>query len=457
MGRLPKDLELKRQRLMGAARRGAFDSYVRHGRVPDVYYRIAEVVSEAKALNADFSVISPAPAARPVGRPTTHYVWRTAGDNRVRGAHAARDGQIFAWNDPPKHGHPGHEPNCRCWPEPYYGDPAVPDSMLALVPGRRVNTDPGVLWASIDTLTRPDGSLAASSVVMNDGAVIDSTFAGASIDHQVRLPDSALLKVERGGDALKLSVHPSGGERVRVAQVGRLLFPPVAPPPASLPSAVDRVPATSPSLQVQPWLAPFNAARLLFNMLQHEPATLGAGSTDVPVLVYRVWQSNAGAAPVLMTETLTQEQVTQWCPSAAEVQSFIDLAAEQWAPLVPKMDPRVVGTNIHMSAKRLLDAAKLANPEAYANMYPEVSLDLAPKEGADPDRFDVTYGASGSTRLDVLELVSPQMGCVYDYKTGSSGLTTKRIMQIIAVWNHRFPDVPVVIIEMRQNLPVWSQ
>lgn len=118
------------------------------------------------------------------------------------------------------------------------------------------------------------------------------------------------------------------------------------------------------------------------------------------------------------------------------------------------MGPRVLGTNIHTSAKRLREAAKLANPEAYANVHPEISLDLEPIEGE--GGFDVVYGASGSTRLDVLELVNPQMGCVYDYKTGSSGLTTKRIMQIIEVWNHRFPGVPVVILEMRQDLPVWS-
>lgn len=49
------------------------------------------------------------------------------------------------------------------------------------------------------------------------------------------------------------------------------------------------------------------------------------------------------------------------------------------------------------------------------------------------------------------------MGCVYDYKTGRRGLTTVQIMKIIRVWNNRFPGVPVVIIEMRQYLPVWSE
>ncbi|UJW86474.1 hypothetical protein [Devosia sp. SL43] len=202
-------------------------------------------------------------------------------------------------------------------------------------------------------------------------------------------------------------------------------------------------------------LAAYNAARLLFNALTQEPAGFGAAPTDVPVLVYRIWQSEAGAAPVLVTEILTKEQVSQFCPHAAEVQGFIDLAAAEWAPLAPTMRPFVLGTNIHMTAKRRLEAAKLANPVFYGNMFAEVSLDL--QEVDDPEDTGVTYGTAGSTRLDVLELVSSVMGCVYDYKTGRAGLTTAQIMKIIRVWNNRFPGVPVVILEMRQNRPVWSE
>lgn len=47
-------------------------------------------------------------------RPTTHYIWRTRRDRRVRPEHADREGQIFAWNNPPPGGHPGEDNNCRC-------------------------------------------------------------------------------------------------------------------------------------------------------------------------------------------------------------------------------------------------------------------------------------------------------------------------------------------------------
>lgn len=51
--------------------------------------------------------------------PDGHYVWRTAGDDRVRATHAAHDWEIRTWNDSP---HPGTEANCRCW-----ADPATPE------------------------------------------------------------------------------------------------------------------------------------------------------------------------------------------------------------------------------------------------------------------------------------------------------------------------------------------
>lgn len=53
--------------------------------------------------------------------PTPYYIWRTSGDSKVRSSHAANNGKIFAWDNPPPTGHPSEEYNCRCWAEPYYG------------------------------------------------------------------------------------------------------------------------------------------------------------------------------------------------------------------------------------------------------------------------------------------------------------------------------------------------
>ena len=43
------------------------------------------------------------------------YIWRTAGDERVRNSHKSKNGKTFRWDDPPKDtGHPGQDIQCRC-------------------------------------------------------------------------------------------------------------------------------------------------------------------------------------------------------------------------------------------------------------------------------------------------------------------------------------------------------
>ena len=43
------------------------------------------------------------------------YIWRTAGDERVRDSHKSKNGKTFRWDDPPKDtGHPGEDIQCRC-------------------------------------------------------------------------------------------------------------------------------------------------------------------------------------------------------------------------------------------------------------------------------------------------------------------------------------------------------
>jgi SPP1 gp7 family putative phage head morphogenesis protein len=50
---------------------------------------------------------------------TPQYIWRTAGDGKVRREHAVNDGKIFSWDNPPPTGHPGEDFGCRCWAEAY--------------------------------------------------------------------------------------------------------------------------------------------------------------------------------------------------------------------------------------------------------------------------------------------------------------------------------------------------
>lgn len=49
----------------------------------------------------------------------THYFWRTSRDQRVRPSHEEKEGNRYAWSDPPADtGHPGQDYQCRCSAEP---------------------------------------------------------------------------------------------------------------------------------------------------------------------------------------------------------------------------------------------------------------------------------------------------------------------------------------------------
>lgn len=68
--------------------------------------------------------------ARAVAVGSEQYIWRTAGDSSVRAGHKAMANKAFRWDTPPPvdeggkimHHHPGAIWNCRCYPEPIFGD-----------------------------------------------------------------------------------------------------------------------------------------------------------------------------------------------------------------------------------------------------------------------------------------------------------------------------------------------
>ena len=67
--------------------------------------------------------------------PEDYYIWRTKKDDKVRGKHAEREGEIFNWHVPPEGGHPGEDYNCRCWAEPYDPERYADKPMIVDVSG----------------------------------------------------------------------------------------------------------------------------------------------------------------------------------------------------------------------------------------------------------------------------------------------------------------------------------
>ena len=77
-----------------------------------------------------------------------------------------------------------------------YGDPAVPDALQPLHHNYQTDATGTAPWASIETLTRSDGSMAQSVVVTRDGTQIHSQFAGTMISRQVALATGKTVRVD---------------------------------------------------------------------------------------------------------------------------------------------------------------------------------------------------------------------------------------------------------------------
>lgn len=116
-------IDKSRQRLNELSRREAFSHYIKHGSVPRAWNEIMDAShTEEKFLWYLMRYHQALLHKANVGaeeRSTTHYIWRTKLDGRVRSEHAANDGKLFSWNERPVTGHPGEEYNCRCIAEPY--------------------------------------------------------------------------------------------------------------------------------------------------------------------------------------------------------------------------------------------------------------------------------------------------------------------------------------------------
>ncbi len=93
--------------------RKAFEQYLRKGTPMEISLKMMIARTETTANHS-----------------TERYIWRTAGDGKVRPSHAANNGQVFSWDDPPETGNPGDEPGCRCVAIPL---PTLLDA-LALAP-----------------------------------------------------------------------------------------------------------------------------------------------------------------------------------------------------------------------------------------------------------------------------------------------------------------------------------
>ena len=435
-----------KQHLIGLARQRAFETYLRFGRMPDTDSRPAE----RKAVNPLVAM----PTATPT-RATRYYVWRSSGDDRVRSSHAARHGQIFAWAEPPAGGHPGSERNCRCWPEPYYGDPSVPDALQPLRHSRQVDTTGNQLWASIETLTRNDGSLAQSVVVDRGGTQIWSRFAGKTVEREVLLSDGQIVHVDThaglqsvyvGNDSRPLFQSgwtESGPKVIRAQQrVAFLGDPDTLIDPNAGPGRrqAQREPGV---VTVLPNISGLIALALvaLYSIQQDAPASQGLGADDEPVAVVKTWALDLPTTTPVLVDAQAEEQFRQNCKHRDVIELWAIEATAKAATYQDVTSPQTFGIRAHKLLKDKVENMREQFPELYGTLQAEISF-------VDGNEKEVPYGTKGSSRLDILEDRRDDMGaiCVYDMKAGAAALTMQRVERIGSLVSRIFPGVPMIYI-----------
>ncbi|MBX9775455.1 MAG: hypothetical protein K2Y71_13800 [Xanthobacteraceae bacterium] len=134
---------------------------------------------------------------------------------------------------------------------------------------------------------------------------------------------------------------------------------------------------------------------------------------------------------------LNRNQVNENCPRLGEVQSRTNHATDVIDRSSPNMSAQQRGTAIHTHLKHQIENLGNPNFRAEASLLKELAA-------------DARYGAKGSIRIDVLENVGNGTVCVYDIKTGRSGLIPARMAEIAKTVLKAFPGTQrIVVSEIR--------
>jgi hypothetical protein len=137
---------------------------------------------------------------------------------------------------------------------------------------------------------------------------------------------------------------------------------------------------------------------------------------------------------------LTREEVNAACNELDTVQRATNEAVRIVGPKGNR-DPRLYGTDVHTWVKVLIDE------EGNTRLEAELLL-----------RWPRAPGLKGAIRLDVFEDASKALVCVYDVKTGTSGLSFERMQEIAERVFKKYPGVRfVVITEVRPANPSTSR
>jgi hypothetical protein len=196
-----------------------------------------------------------------------------------------------------------------------------------------------------------------------------------------------------------------------------LRVPVVPPPPAGVENALQEYAAAS------RWNSSERRAILEFNARAFEPAA-------------------AAGDPAVHVGVLTKDNVDEACPRYWEVQSLTNQAADLYSPGAYST-PQERGTAIHTWVRDEINGSPTVPPSTPKD--PDFKSEQSFIKSKEAD-----YGDKGSVRVDVYENRRNGIVCIYDIKTGETGLSFARMQELASNVGTSYPGtMRIIVTEVR--------
>jgi hypothetical protein len=141
---------------------------------------------------------------------------------------------------------------------------------------------------------------------------------------------------------------------------------------------------------------------------------------------------------------IDEDEVANTCKLLKDVQKFTNEAVKELQPIRHTMTPAAFGSRVHKLVKDKITAH--ADERLVAE---ESAVKLAEEVPEAERRKDVEYGRGGSIRIDAYERLNDQTMCIYDIKTGKSGLSFKRMQELKERLREKYGVTHFIVTEVR--------
>jgi hypothetical protein len=147
---------------------------------------------------------------------------------------------------------------------------------------------------------------------------------------------------------------------------------------------------------------------------------------------------------------LTRQQVGNVCDRLGEVQDLVDNAVKNVTSRRNAMTPTQYGTAVHKWVKDNIGTdPDLVAEQSFVKLVEEMK-----QEGLIYRAEETRYGKDDSIRIDVLQRKDRKTVCVYDIKTGKTGLSLARFLDIVDHVHGTYPEATdIIITEVRPSDP----